>query len=155
MTPEPSSAVHSARTARTIIKSVAIGRNPDAVFDFLADAANWPRWAVVNVRSAAPSAEAGWWDMTTPQGPGRLRINAERRFGILDHDFITGEARWTVPARVVANGGGAEFTMTFFQPPQLSDAVFDRQIALVDTELATLKRILENRTAPAGTEDRG
>jgi len=155
MTPEPSSATHSARPARAIIKSIAIDRDPGAVFDFLADAANWPRWAVVNVRSAVPSAESGWWDMTTPQGPGRLRINAERRLGILDHDFVTDEASWTVPARVVANGSGAEFMMTFYQPPQLSDAVFDSQIALVDKELATLKRILENGEEQADAESRG
>jgi hypothetical protein len=35
--------------------------------------------------------------------------------------------------------------MTFFQPPVLSDEEFDRQAALVDTELATLKRVLETR----------
>jgi hypothetical protein len=33
--------------------------------------------------------------------------------------------------------------ITFFQPPAFTDTFFDEQIALVDTELATLKRILE------------
>lgn len=39
---------------------------------------------------------------------------------------------WTVPARVVRNGDGAEFMITFFQPPGFTDAFFDEQIALVE-----------------------
>lgn len=33
--------------------------------------------------------------------------------------------------------------ITFFQPPVFTDAFFDEQVAVVNTELATLKRILE------------
>jgi hypothetical protein len=52
---------------------------------------------------------------------------------------------WTVPARVVPNGTGTLFMITFFQPPAFSDEFFDQQTALVDTELAKLKEILESR----------
>ncbi|MFI9244114.1 hypothetical protein ACIGXF_16345 [Streptomyces sp. NPDC053086] len=81
--------------------------------------------------------------MTTPQGPARLRIRGNAELGTLDHDYVDEQASWQVPARVVANGTGAEFMITFFQPPAFTDAFFDEQVALVDTELATLKRILE------------
>jgi hypothetical protein len=37
--------------------------------------------------------------------------------------------------------------MTLFQPPVLGDEEFGRQAALVDTELATLKEILETQRA--------
>jgi hypothetical protein len=53
-----------------------------------------------------------------------------------------------VPARVVRNGDGAEFMITFFQPPGFTDAFFDEQIALVDVELAKLRELLE---APASS----
>lgn len=128
---------------RSITKSVAIDRSPDAVFSFIADPANWPRWAIVNVQSTNRSAEPGWWDMETPRGSGRLRIHAEPRFGILDHEFVNDEAYWAVPARVVPNGRGAEFMMTLRQPPGMSDAVFESQVALIGDEYAMLKRILE------------
>jgi len=36
-----------------------------------------------------------------------------------------------VVARVVPNGRGAEFMMTFYQPPGVTAAVFEGQIALV------------------------
>ena len=129
--------------ARSVTKSVAIDRPPEAVFTYLADARNWPRWAIVNVLAVEPGSEPGWWTMTTPRGTGELRIRGQAATGLLDHDFRDPQAAWTVPARVVPNGRGAEFLMTFFQPPVLDDEEFDRQALLVDTELAALKDILE------------
>jgi hypothetical protein len=46
-----------------------------------------------------------------------------RRHGILDHDFDA-QADWTVYARVVPNGDGAEFLITFFQPQSFADDFF-------------------------------
>jgi hypothetical protein len=130
-------------TVRSITKTVRIACDPEAAFDFLANLTNWPRWAVVNVKSTRRSNDPGWWDMVTPRGPARLRMRADPNHGILDHDFIDPEASWSVPARVIANGSGAEFMMTFFQPSGFTDAFFDEQIKLVDIELARLKELLE------------
>jgi hypothetical protein len=131
--------------ARSITKSVAIDRAPGEVFAYLAEARNWPQWSVVNVLAIEATSDPAWWKMTTPHGPGELRIRGDVATGLLDHDFRDPQAAWTVPARVVANGRGAEFLITFFQPPALDDEEFDRQAALIDTELATLKHILETR----------
>ncbi|MFI9320121.1 hypothetical protein ACIGXI_10115 [Kitasatospora aureofaciens] len=130
-------------TARSTTKTVSIRRPVAEVFAFLADPANWPAWAVVNVKAVEPTDDPDWWLMTTPRGLAKLRIRGNAELGILDHDYVEDQASWQVPARVVANGTGAEFMITFFQPPTFTDASFDEQIALVDTELATLKRILE------------
>ncbi|MFE9572770.1 hypothetical protein ACFYMW_30215 [Streptomyces sp. NPDC006692] len=123
--------------------TVAPGARPAVTWSLLADAANWPAWAIVNIKAIEPTDEPDWWLMATPQGPARLRIRGNAELGILDHEYLDDQASWQVPARVVANGTGAEFVITFFQPPAFTDAFFDEQIALVDTELATLKRILE------------
>jgi hypothetical protein len=130
-------------TARSVTKTVTIERPVADVFAFLADAANWPAWAIVNVKAIEPSDEPDWWLMTTPRGSARLRIRGNAELGTLDHDYVEDQASWHVPARVVANGTGTEFMITFFQPPAFTDAFFDDQVALVDTELTTLKRILE------------
>jgi hypothetical protein len=53
--------------------------------------------------------------------PGRLLIRADASTGLLGHDFRYPHASWTLPAQVVPNGRG------------------------VDTELATLERVLESR----------
>ncbi len=125
-----------------ITKTVSIEAPASAVFKFLADAQNWPKWAIVNVNSIAPG-EDGWWRMETPAGSAKLRIRPEASFGILDHDFNSPEASWTVPARVVRNGTGCEFMITFYRPPNFTKEFFEQQIALVDKELAQLKHLME------------
>ncbi len=132
------------RPARSITKSVTIDRPAADVHAYLSDARNWPQWSIVNVLAIEAGADPGWWQMTTPRGPGELRIRADAATGLLDHDFRDPQASWTVPARVVPNGRGAEFLLTLFQPPALDDAEFDRQASLLDTELARLKEILHN-----------
>ena len=128
---------------RSVTKTVSIDRPVGEVFDFVADPANWPAWAVANVQAVEPTEDPDWWLMTTPHGPAKLRIRGNAELGILDHDYLDELASWRVPARVVANHGGSELMITFFQPPTFTDAFFDEQTALVDVELATLKRILE------------
>jgi len=91
-------------TARSVTKTIRIDCDPKAAFDFIADLANWPRWAIVNVKSTRRTEDPEWWDMETPHGPARLRMRADARHGILDHDFIDPQASWSVPARVIANG---------------------------------------------------
>ncbi len=131
--------------ARSLTKSVTIGRPASDVHQYLADARNWPQWSVVNVLALESSDDPAWWQMATRRGPGQLRIRADAATGLLDHDFRDPQASWTVPARVVPDGRGAGFLRTLFQPAALDDDEFDRQAALLDTELATLKKILENR----------
>jgi hypothetical protein len=128
---------------RSLTKSVRIACDPEKVFLYLADLANWPAWAVVNVKSIRPNAGSEWWSMVTPHGAALLRLRANQSLGVLDHDFHDPQAKWTVYARVIANGTGAEFMMTFFQPSTFTDEYFDEQLKLVDFELAKLRQILE------------
>ncbi|MFF8727130.1 SRPBCC family protein [Streptomyces sp. NPDC015171] len=136
----------------SVTKTVAIDRPYEEVHAFLADPANWPRWAVVNIQSIEPTDDPDWWRMSTPQGPAKLRLRARAESGVLDHDYVDDTASWRVPARVVPNGDGADFMITFHQPPSLTESAFREQADLVDIELATLKKILE--TDRAGRADR-
>ena len=124
-------------------KSVVIERAPAEVFAFVADGANWPRWAIHNVLAIQPTPD-GDWAMDTPRGPGRLHLKPNAAFGILDHEFIDArEGRWQVPARVVPAGGGAVFMLTLVMPPGMTEQDFQAGMLLLDEELATLKRLLE------------
>ena len=131
---------------RSVTKSVTVDRPASEVHAFLSDASNWPRWCVINILGIEPSRHPGWWTITTPQGPAEIRINTDQITGIVDHEFRDpddpGDVA-VVPARVVPNGRGAEFSMTIFQPPQLDDVEFERQLQLIGTELAVLKDVLE------------
>jgi len=128
---------------RCITKTVSIDAPVERVFAYLSNAQNWPQWAIVNVKAISPRAD-DWWDMKTPAGTAKLRIRANAQYGILDHDFEAPDVSWSVPARIVPNGTGSEFMITFFQPPHFRDAFFDEQVRLVDKELAKLKENLEN-----------
>ncbi|MGH9444208.1 MAG: hypothetical protein ACRD3O_00455 [Terriglobia bacterium] len=94
------------------------------------------------MKSVMPAAD-GWHDTETRQGKGQLKMVSNKSLGLLDHIWKDPQASWTVPARVVPNGGGSTFMMTFFQPPVLDDKAFDTASREVDTELAKLKEILE------------
>ncbi|MEU1406693.1 SRPBCC family protein [Streptomyces sp. NPDC005728] len=131
--------------ARSVTKTVSIDRPVAEVFAFLADPANWSKWAVVNIQSIESTDDPDWWAMSTPVGPARLRLRPDAELGVLDHDYVDDTASWRVPARVVPNGDGAEFMITFCQPPTFEDRFFDEQTALVDTELSALKEILETQ----------
>lgn len=141
---------NSHSTLRSITKTTRVNCHPKMAFAFLSDLANWPRWAIVNIKSISRTSDPDWWDMVTPHGAARLRMRANARHGILDHDFIDPQASWTVPARVLANNSGTEFMITFFQPPSFADDFFDQQINIVDIELAKLKEILEATSSNQG-----
>lgn len=129
--------------ARSITKSIDIGVSTQAAFTFLNDPMNWPKWAIVNMKSVTPG-ESGWYDTVTRQGKGQLKMASDLTSGILDHIWKDPQASWTVPARVVPNGNGCTFLITFFQPPVLTDAAFDAAAKEVDREMAKLKEILEH-----------
>ena len=142
-TPSTNGELRGRMLLHSITKSVSIQAPPEAVFLFLADARNWPRWAVVNVLSVQPGG-GDWWSMETPAGRAQLRLRPHAESGTIDHDFEAPDAKWTVPARVVPNGSGSEFIITFFQPPGFTREFFESQAALVDRELTELKRVMES-----------
>ena len=130
-----------------VTKTVFVRCPVPKLFDFLADAGNWPRYAFHNILAVRPGTD-GWWVMDTPRGIGRLRIEPDRRTGVLDHVFVdAGEGRWVVPARVVSAGNGAVYLMTFTKPGPLSDEAFQIGMRLLDEELHRLKAILEGEGA--------
>ncbi|HEV2498308.1 MAG TPA: SRPBCC family protein [Terriglobia bacterium] len=133
------------KISRSITKSVDLRVSPERAFDFLNDLENWPKWAVVNMKSVKP-ATGGWYDTETRQGKGQLKMVSNKSLGLLDHVWKDPQASWTVPARVIPNGDGATFLMTFFQPPVLDDNAFDSASKEVDIELARLKEILEGES---------
>jgi hypothetical protein len=131
------------RMTEPVTKSVFVRCPAKRLFDFLANAENWPRYAVHNVLAIRPGHD-GYWVVDTPRGPGRLRIMADERTGVLDHEFIDArEGRWIVPARAVAVGGNSLFMLTLTKPDQVPAEAFDVGMKMLDDELRTLKSLLE------------
>lgn len=141
--PAPGAAMASSRT-----RSVDIGAPVATVFAFLANPLNWPQYAVVNLHTVAAGTD-GWYKATTRFGAGEIKVQPIRELGILDHIWRDPQASWQVHCRAVPNGCGATVTMTFFQPPIMSDAQFDAAMAELDVELNTLREVLEKQAAAA------
>lgn len=135
--------MQSPSISRSITKVVDLRVSPERALDFLSDPENWPKWAIVNMKSVKLATD-GWYDTETRQGKGQLKMLSNKALGLLDHVWKDPQASWTVPARVVPNGEGSTFMMTFFQPPALDDKAFDAAAKEVDSELARLKEILEH-----------
>ena len=67
--------------SRTI--NVYIDRTPEMVYNFAADPANVPRWAV-GLGTAIEQVN-GEWVAQTPDGPVTVRMTGPNPFGIMDH----------------------------------------------------------------------
>jgi Polyketide cyclase / dehydrase and lipid transport len=133
------------KISRSITKSIDLRVTPARAFDFLSDPVNWPKWAIVNMKSVKSGSD-GWYETETRQGKGQLKMLSNKALGLLDHAWKDPQASWTVPARVVPNGEGCTFLMTFFQPPVMDDKAFDAASKEVEAELTKLKEILERQT---------
>lgn len=132
----------TATTARSVVKWVDVDVPSARAFAFLSDPMNWPRWAVVNLRSVSQGAD-GWFNMTTRQGSGQLKLHRHEELGVLDHTWKDEQASWRVFGRVVPNAEGATVMFTFFRPAMMDDAQFDAAMQEMDVEMAKLREVLE------------
>jgi hypothetical protein len=105
--------------------SASAGLRPGAeqAFDFLNRPENWPKWAIVNMKSVKPAADR-WYDTETRQGQGQLKMLSTSR-----------SACWIMFGKTLRRRGqfrrGLFETATalhphdVFQPPVLDDNAFD------------------------------
>ena len=122
--------------------SVPIDRTPEAVYAYVADLQNLPRWATTFCRSIRHEGEG--WVMETSLGTMTIRLAPQNDLGVLDH-YLTppgGETIY-VPMRVVTNGSGSELSFTLFRLPGVSDENYAADANLVRQDLDTLKELLE------------
>lgn len=126
--------------ARTI--GVSVRRPADAVYDYLATIENFPRWSTF-VRTVRREGED--WIFGTSGGDARVRFVPRNAFRVLDHHVTTPDGHLVfVPMRVVPNGAEhAEVLFTVFRMPGMTGQQFADDVALVQADLASLKRVLE------------
>ena len=120
--------------ARTV--SVAIGRPPGVVYDYLENPSHIPEWSdfITGVRS-----DGAGWIATTAGGEVRMTFTPRNGLGVLDH-WVEVNPQLTVyaPFRVVANGEGSEVLFTVFRQPGMSDSAFEADVGLVVSDLRKL-----------------
>jgi hypothetical protein len=126
--------------------SVSIDRPPDVVYQFAATPENMPQWAVGLGTSFRRQRDGSWNAEGGPVGSATVRFVERNRLGVLDHD-VTVQSGETVhnPIRVVPNGRGSEVVFTLFRRPGVSAEQFAQDARAVETDLGTLKRLLERQ----------
>jgi Polyketide cyclase / dehydrase and lipid transport len=123
--------------------SVYIDRPVSEVYAFAADPANLPRWAQGLGSSVVRVGDD--WFVETPAGRARVTLAPDNPYGVLDQEVVTpsGETVY-VPLRAIADGDGCEVVFTLRRAPGMSDAELERDAALVTSDLALLKQIVES-----------
>lgn len=126
--------------ARTV--SVSVDHPPDAVYRYLADPHHLPEWAPGFAASVHRDAKG--WVVETAAGRFGIKFAPHNRLGVVDHRVTSADGLDAVnPMRVIANGSGSEVLFTLFRPEGTDDARFEHDVALVESDLETLKRVLD------------
>jgi uncharacterized protein YndB with AHSA1/START domain len=122
--------------------SVVIHRPPSEVYAFAADPDHLARWASGLVQ-ADVTREGDALLVESPMGQVRIVFAEPNEHGILDHVVTTPDGTTTDnPLRVVAHPDGAELVFTVRQLA-LTDDELERDAAMVQADLDTLRRLLE------------
>jgi Polyketide cyclase / dehydrase and lipid transport len=127
--------------------SVYIARRPAEVYEFASDPRNLSRWAAGLARAEVRQGGDGWV-ADAPFGTVRLRFVERNSLGVMDHDVrLESGAIIHNPMRVVPNGEGSEFVFTLIRQPGTSEAQFAKDRAAVESDLKTLKGLLERKAS--------
>ena len=130
-------------TFETKTFSLTIKSDPKAVYEFVANPENMPKWATAFCRSA--KKEGSDWIITTDMGPAKVKFVDKNEYGILDHYvYPTPDLEVYVPMRVVPNKSGSEVLFTLFKLSFMNDEKFRTDIGLVERDLNTLKKVMES-----------
>ena len=122
--------------------TVSIACPADQVYDFAHKPESFPKWAAG--LGAGLTRDGDRWIAHGPDGDVQVRFSPRNGYGVLDHWVTLPDGtEISIPLRVVANGDGAEVTLTLFRTPGMDAARFERDQDLVTRDLATLKGLLE------------
>ncbi len=122
--------------------TVSIARSAAEVYAFAHPPEAFPKWAAG--LGAGLTRDGDLWIAHGPDGDVHVRFSPENPYGVLDHWVTLADGtEISIPLRVVANGDGAEVTLTLFRAPGMDEATFQRDQGMVEKDLARLKDLLE------------
>jgi hypothetical protein len=113
----------------------------EAVFDYMADIENVPRWATEFARELKRDADG--YRVVNGLGEFRFEIRADRDTGVIDMYAGPDAERMAVfPTRAVGlPDGRTAYSFTMFQAQDMPDELFDAQYASLQREFANIEAV--------------
>ncbi len=119
-----------------------IAASATKVYTFASNPANMPQWAPAFVKSIAKVN--GEWIIDSDLGKVKIEFAQVNTFGVLDHVVTLPDGQtFNNPMRVVPAGAGSLVTFTLFRQEGMSDAEFERDAGMIESDLTALKRAVE------------
>ena len=113
----------------------------EAVFDYMSDIRNLPRWATEFAREL--KQEGSDYKIVNGLGEFFFEISADRETGVID--MFAGPSKDSMavfPTRAVAlPDGRTAYSFTMFQGPEMPDELFESQHASLRRELAGVSEL--------------
>jgi hypothetical protein len=113
----------------------------EAVFDYMAEIENLPRWATEFARELKHDADG--YRVVNGLGEFRFEIRADRDTGVIDMYAGPDAERMAVfPTRAVAlPDGRTAYSFTMFQAPDMPDELFDAQYTSLQREFTNIEAV--------------
>ena len=122
--------------------SVPIALSPRAVASFAGNPANLPRWA--SGLAAGIREEGGRWIAESPMGTVHVRFVGDTSAGILDHEVTLPDGTDVLNQfRILQDGPHSLAVFHLRRAEGMDDAAFEADATTVQSDLETLKRLLE------------
>jgi hypothetical protein len=130
---------------RTATVTTVLDAPRDAVFTFLADIENVPRWATEFARELRH--EDGRHIVVNGLGEFIFEIRADEETGVIDmYAGPSAEQMAVFPTRAVAlPGDRTAYTFTMFQGPEMPDELFESQHASLQREFRNIEQHFRTR----------
>lgn len=128
---------------QAVTLALAIESPPERVFDFIADAANWPQWAICPCQAVRPLPD-GCWQLDDQSGKGKLSIDADPALFKVGITIALPEDDWKIQCVVLPDDSGAStLEFVFHHPERCDEACFEDYSHLAQIRLSHLKSFLE------------
>jgi len=121
--------------------TVVIPTSKSAVFNYIADPANMPEWAIEFCQ--AIKKENGIYKAVTPMGEMIINIESNEATGVIDVFASTdGKSDFPLATRVLnLPDGQVAYTATFFQESGVPDEVYRQQLGSLRKEMDNMKSL--------------
>jgi len=123
---------------RAETRAISIAAPPEAVLRVIADPRRLPDWAPGFAQTVEPAGDH--WLVSTGDGKARIRVRVSAEHGTVDL-LAAGSPGTGAFMRVLPNRAGSELLFTLFFPRGTEEPVLTAQMATVQEELETVRRL--------------